>query len=85
MKHFSELKKIKWDIYRVSNKHKEVDNIMCFDIEVSSFFQDNNGNIYSQNDILRKFRKLPKNERYQALSNFFASCDKGCTFYICQF
>ena len=85
MKHFSELKKIKWDIYRVSNKHKEIDNIMCFDIEVSSFFQDNNGKIYSQNDILRKFKHLPKNERYHVLSNFFANCNKGCTCYIWQF
>ena len=85
MRHFSELDKIKWDIYRVSNKHKEVDNIMCFDIEVSSFFQDSNGKIYSQNDILRKFRHLKKDERYNVLSNFFSNCDKGSVCYIWQF
>lgn len=85
MKHFSELENVKWDIYRVSNKHKEVDNIMCFDTEVSSFFQDRDGKIYSQNDILRKFKHLPKNERYNVLSNFFSNCDKGSLCYIWQF
>ena len=85
MKHFSELNSIKWDIHRISNKHKEIDNIMCFDIEVSSFFQDNNGVIYSQNDILRKFKHLKKEERYNALSTFFSNCDKGSLCYIWQF
>ena len=85
MKHFSELEKVKWDIHRISNKHKEIDNIMCFDIEVSSFFQDSNGIIYSQNDVLRKFQYLPKEKRYDALSAFFSNCDKGSLCYIWQF
>lgn len=85
MKHFSELENVKWDIYRVSNKHKEIDNIMCFDTEVSSFFQDSNGVIYSQNDVLRKFKHLPKKDRYNALSAFFSNCDKGSVCYIWQF
>lgn len=85
MKHFSELDKVKWDIHRISNKHKEVDNIMCFDTEVSSFFQDREGNIYSQNDVLRKFAHLEKNERYKVLANFFSECDKGSLCYIWQF
>ena len=73
------------EISYVKDVYKEVDNIMCFDIEVSSFFQDRDGNIYSQNDILRKFRHLEKNERYQVLSNFFSDCDKGSLCYIWQF
>lgn len=85
MEHFSQLKNIKWDVHRVSNKHKEIDNIMCFDIEVSSFFQDNTGKIYSQNDILRKFKNLPKDKRYNVLANFFSNCDKGSVCYIWQF
>ncbi len=85
MEHFSQLNKIKWDIHRISNKHKEVDNIMCFDIEVSSFFRDNNGKIYSQNDVLRKFKHLKKDERYNVLSNFFSDCEKGSVCYIWQF
>ena len=85
MKHFSKLEDVKWDIYRISNKHKEMNNIMCFDIEVSSFFQDSNGVIYSQNDILKKFKKLKKKERYNALSTFFSNCDKGSLCYIWQF
>lgn len=84
MLHFSQLNNIKWDIYRISNKHKEINNIMCFDIEVSSFFKHQN-KIYSQNDILKKFEKLEKNERYNVLSNFFSDCEKGSICYIWQF
>lgn len=82
---FSQLKNVKWDVYRVSNKHKEINNIMCFDIEVSSFFRNAKGEILSQNDILKRFRKLPKNERYNVLSNYFSDCEKGSICYIWQF
>ena len=85
MKHFSELKKINWDVKRISNKHKEIDNIMCFDIEVSSFFVNPPGEVLSQNDILNKFKRLEKNKRYDVLSNYFSDCEKGSLCYIWQF
>lgn len=85
MKHFSELKKINWDVKRISNKHKEIDNIMCFDIEVSSFFINPQGEVLSQNDILNKFKRLEKNKRYDVLSNYFSDCEKGSLCYIWQF
>lgn len=85
MKHFSELKKINWDVKRISNKHKEIDNIMCFDIEVSSFFVNPQGEVLSQNDILDKFKRLEKNKRYDVLSNYFSDCEKGSLCYIWQF
>lgn len=85
MKHFSELKKINWDVKRISNKHKEIDNIMCFDIEVSSFFVNPQGEVLSQNDILNKFKRLEKNKRYDVLSNYFSDCEKGSLCYIWQF
>lgn len=85
MKTYTELDKIKWDIYRVSNKHKEVDNIMCFDIEVSSFFKNSENEILSQNDILKKFSRYEKNKRYDKLSEYFSNCEKGSLVYIWQF
>ena len=85
MKHFSEMGKIKWDIYKVSPKHKETDNIMCFDIEVSSFFKTPDGLILSQNDIVKKFKRYQKNKRYDLMADYFSKCEKGSICYVWQF
>lgn len=85
MKYWSEIKDITWMYKRISNTHKEIDNIMCFDIEVSSFFRTPQGEILSQNDILNKFKRLEKKKRYEVLSNYFSDCEKGSCCYIWQF
>ena len=64
------------------------DDIMCFDIETSSYFIDDHDKVitYQELEALPKFKAIKdKRERYNALQDTILHLRKGCVCYIWQF
>ena len=76
-----DFRRLKLDIYEKKSKKKVEyysNDIFCFDIEVSSYFVDEDNEVYSLNDVL-KIGNVEKIEK------FFDKCKCGALPYIWQF
>lgn len=82
---------IKHDALKIREKGKKhpeklLDDIICFDIETSSYFIDGAGQVLTWPDVRKHFQRInEKRKRYDAIADFMKNCKKGNICYLWQF
>lgn len=66
-------------------KVKVCDNIVCFDIETSSYFYDDSGHVRTYRGIEKSYKNVPDpKERYKKINDLITYLHKGNVCYIWQ-